>query len=462
MAITGQLPVDGTIIDPESTVAFTVDNTYTYLRIEVTTASGVEYAYDSSLGGQQSGYTISVIDNGDGTDTFNITPDSGWDVSPQVVKVVEDETGTEASTDMTWSLSGLVSYPNDDDPYYNEQGGSFKVSEDNVSVVVNVSHLDFIAGAVDGITVTDLGGGKVRLTARATTNDPLAIHDNVANEFTALTEKTLVDETDLVIIEDSADSYAKKSIQKTNLGGARLPQKLESDYDAIMLYTFDGALTDSITGTHTVSTVVGSQFYTAAKVPEARALYLTEIDGVYSTPATMTSTKVNAGGDLTIQAVFFPGEALPESAGTDRWLFQLQDDTNSKMQWGIGWPQTGNEMVPGFEYVNSGGGTTTLQASLLVNADGMPCHFVARHWDTGGGSFTNEIWINNTMVAQGTGALGTRAYDGGTNYRVSVGKYGANTGLCRMAIDGLKVSNRKLTDAEIEIEFRKVMGYPTS
>jgi hypothetical protein len=31
-----------------------------------------------------------------------------------------------------------------------------------------------------------------------------------------------------------------------------------------------------------------------------------------------------------------------------------------------------------------------------------------------------------------------------------------------MAIDGLKVSNRKLTDAEIEIEFRKVMGYPTS
>jgi hypothetical protein len=66
------------------------------------------------------------------------------------------------------------------------------------------------------------------------------------------------------------------------------------------------------------------------------------------------------------------------------------------------------------------------------------------------------------MVAQGTGALGTRAYDGGTNYRVSVGKYGANTGLCRMAIDGLKVSNRKLTDAEIEIEFRKVMGYPTS
>jgi hypothetical protein len=50
-----------------------------------------------------------------------------------------------------------------------------------------------------------------------------------------------------------------------------------------------------------VSTVVGSQYYTAAKVPEARALYLTEIDGVYSTPATMTSTKVNAGGDLTIQ-----------------------------------------------------------------------------------------------------------------------------------------------------------------
>jgi len=461
MAITGQLPVEGSVIDPGSTIAFTVDNTYTYLRIEVSTAGGVEYAYDSSLGGQQSGYVVSVIDNGDGTDTFQVTADSGWDVSPQLISVIEDETGSEATTVLSWNLSGTVSYPNDDEPYYNEQGGSFKVTEDNVSVVVNVSHLDFIAGAVDGITVTDLGGGKVRLTARATTNDPLAIHDNVANEFTALTEKTLPDDDDMVILEDSDDSFTKKGVKKTNMGGARLPQKLTSNYDAIMLYTFDGVLTDSITGTHTLDQTVGTQLYTAARVPEARGLYLGTGDGVYSSPAAMSATKVNAGGDLTIQAVFFPGRALSESGSVDSQIINVEDAVLNKFQYALGFTGS-NHMAPKFSYQRSTDGLQeTLSDSTFSIASGMPCHIVARHWDAGGGSFTNEIWINNTMIAQSTGKVSTAAHSG-NNYEVHVGKWGSSTGVCRMGVDGIKVSNRKLTDIELEIEFRKVMGYPVS
>jgi microcompartment protein CcmK/EutM len=50
--------------------------------------------------------------------------------------------------------------------------------------------------------------------------DENAIHDNVASEISALTEKTELVDADLVIIEDSADSYNKKKVQVVNLPGS--------------------------------------------------------------------------------------------------------------------------------------------------------------------------------------------------------------------------------------------------
>lgn len=47
-------------------------------------------------------------------------------------------------------------------------------------------------------------------------NDPDAIHDNVAGEIAAITEKTTPIGTDLVVIEDSADSNNKKRVQFSN------------------------------------------------------------------------------------------------------------------------------------------------------------------------------------------------------------------------------------------------------
>lgn len=48
-----------------------------------------------------------------------------------------------------------------------------------------------------------------------TDND--AIHDNAASEISAVTEKTTPVSADLVLIEDSADSNAKKRVQVGNL-----------------------------------------------------------------------------------------------------------------------------------------------------------------------------------------------------------------------------------------------------
>lgn len=52
-------------------------------------------------------------------------------------------------------------------------------------------------------------------------SDSDAIHDNVASEISAVTEKTTLVAADLLLIEDSADSNAKKRVQITNLPGKR-------------------------------------------------------------------------------------------------------------------------------------------------------------------------------------------------------------------------------------------------
>ena len=233
MALTNQLPVSGSFIDPDTTVGFDIDDTYTTMRIEVNTLAGVEYAWDSSLGGQQTGYEVSVTDNGDGTESWTLLRDAGWDQDPQVVTVFENESGADVETALSWLLSGSVQYPQSDKPYYSELGAGFKVTEDNVGIVVNVTHLDFVAGAVDGITVADLGGGKVRLTARATTNDPDAIHVDVASEIQGLTEKTGPAGDDLVIVEDSADSWARRASSVRTWAGRVHPRSWRTTWTAL-------------------------------------------------------------------------------------------------------------------------------------------------------------------------------------------------------------------------------------
>jgi hypothetical protein len=61
-------------------------------------------------------------------------------------------------------------------------------------------------------------GWRLKITAykfgqNVTYEDPNAIHDNVANEITAITEKTTIDPDDELLIEDSEDSNNKKSVK---------------------------------------------------------------------------------------------------------------------------------------------------------------------------------------------------------------------------------------------------------
>ena len=59
--------------------------------------------------------------------------------------------------------------------------------------------------------------GRLKVTAVVTGGDADAIHDNVAGEIAAITEKGSPVAADLVIIEDSEDTNNKKSVQVGNL-----------------------------------------------------------------------------------------------------------------------------------------------------------------------------------------------------------------------------------------------------
>jgi len=118
MAIDNIFPPVSSSIDPGDSFSFRVDDTYTTLTVEVQTAGGYEYAYDTSLGGAQAGYSVVVEDLGSRHE-FRVQRTAGWNLSPFNIRVVENETGTEATTTSSYTLSAQTDFPQASDPYYN-------------------------------------------------------------------------------------------------------------------------------------------------------------------------------------------------------------------------------------------------------------------------------------------------------------------------------------------------------
>jgi hypothetical protein len=94
-------------------------------------------------------------------------------------------------------------------------GASLTVKEeDGAPSVAGVTEIKVTNG-----TVTDNGGGSVSLDFGSAATDGAAIHDNVASEIHAVTEKVGPVDDDEVLVEDSADGYAKKRVKVGNLPG---------------------------------------------------------------------------------------------------------------------------------------------------------------------------------------------------------------------------------------------------
>jgi len=119
MTTTAVTPSSGSTIGYGDSFSFTIDDTYTYLRIKVQTEKALEKAYDTDLGGAQAGYTVLVVDNGDGTHTFTCSRDAGWDKSPQLIYIDEDEDALPATTGINYALEGQQVFPRGTFPYFN-------------------------------------------------------------------------------------------------------------------------------------------------------------------------------------------------------------------------------------------------------------------------------------------------------------------------------------------------------
>lgn len=158
MAITAVTPTSASQIQPGDSFSFTIDDTYTYIIVKVQTSTALVKIYDSGLGGAQSGFTVSVVDNGS-THTFTCSRDAGWDLSPVLIYVDEDETGTPAVTNISYLLAGEVPYPQGESPYNPNYVGVLTVIDQVVTTVPNVSTMEF-----DGATIAQVTPGHVKVT----------------------------------------------------------------------------------------------------------------------------------------------------------------------------------------------------------------------------------------------------------------------------------------------------------
>jgi hypothetical protein len=302
----------------------------------------------------------------------------------------------------------------------------------------------------------------VRLTANAATTDPDAIHDNVANEISAITEKLVPHDDDLVLIEDSENSFVKKKVKKENMGGARNPAKLGSEYSPSLLYTFEGVRTNagSSGSTWDFNNTVGEELYTIASTFAKKSLWTADTTGTYTSASTPASS-VAAVGEVTVQAVILFGDTTPESGIVNSNIFMLADDADGgEMLWGLRGLTAGSiQMQPAFVYKDSAAATITVTDADFRIGDSHLMHIVGRREDDGGGGYDVSLWVNGVKIAETTGQLESAAAN--SSHRVWFAKTSAaNTGMCRSGVEGLKVSNVALTDAEIAIEYRAVIGAP--
>lgn len=158
------------------------------------------------------------------------------------------------------------------------------------------------------LTKTGSGDSDYDWQAAGAGSDTAAIHDNVASEISAITEKASPVNADLVIIEDSADSNNKKKVQLGNLpGGGGAVDSVHGRTGAVV--SADGDYTQSeITGLKTSD----SPQFTGLTI-EGASITLNETDG--ATDGGKMAARMLAGENSGVLEVYAAGVLVSRLPG---------------------------------------------------------------------------------------------------------------------------------------------------
>lgn len=115
--------------------------------------------------------------------------------------------------------------------------GSITLSN-NTDRQTTINDITQVSSATNEYVLTkDTATGNAMWKEVSGSTDSAAIHDNVASEISAITEKTSIADNDIFLIEDSANSNNKKKIKRSSFLGSISPYDIwtgsQSSYDAI-------------------------------------------------------------------------------------------------------------------------------------------------------------------------------------------------------------------------------------
>jgi hypothetical protein len=455
-----------------ASISFTVANSYTQMDIQ---ADG-ESVY-TTAGGPQSGYTVKVVESGS-NHVYTITKDAGWDALVTLIQVTSNE-----DTDVTvtvFSYDQENPFPKVTNPRHTSDFAKLKISQDDGTPIEDVTQIDLVTGTPpDGLNAQGSVTPTAQIEATAATTDPDALHDNEANEISALTTKGIDSTTplDWVIIEDEEDSYNKKRMRVDNFVGYGSPKKMENDFSCQFLYKFnnnynnDGAHTASAANPLLRGFTQCRRIMFDDKIGGEEGRHFQNDSSAIASSWSLTDgsfTDASAIGECTVQWLGTIGGdgADFRDVNNGYTLFGLkgQNRVSEKISWALFLHNDGvnrNYYYPKFIYSNA---TDTANYEIFdssfVLQEMNRYHIVGRRQDDGlgTGTYNASLWVNGLKVAETTGLpVAWTAVSGGS--RIVHGAETGAEGLERIQVFCTKMSNTALTDAQINSEYKKALGY---
>jgi len=159
-------------------------------------------------------------------------------------------------------------------------------------------------------------------------SDATAIHDDTAGEISLITEKTSLADNDLFLIEDSAASYAKKRVKKSNLG------------------------------------LVGSSGASVVQTSTASG----------ASPLSLTTTGIQEG-DVVIAAITTRNSVAGSITGGATWKELWYVDVGSDEETRVFWKVAGASEPASYSWTHSAGSTTIAALVIYRGLNGTLIHY---------------------------------------------------------------------------------------